>query len=150
MVKPRKQQRLRERREAAAAAKLAQEQLAYLPPDRTDCIERTANHFVDDDGQLLLTVKTWIAKEPAQLVDFYASVELVEYDELGEQRTTLLASADCKNHGSIHLHNELHDPDHDQHVSLFELTDIEHVQKYLDSAISVLVDYAAKLATNGR
>lgn len=150
MVKPRKQQRLRERREAAAGAKFAREQLAYLPPNRADCTELTSRHVVDDDGRLLLTVKTWIKKDPPQLADFYASVELVEYDDLGEQRTTLLASADCRNHGSVHLHNELDDPDHDQHVPLFELTDVGQVQKYLERSIDLLVDYAAKLASNGR
>lgn len=137
MMVRRGQQRRRDERAAHAKARAEAELEAYRPPARAGLTERFYSYVAT--GSLWIDIYQW--RDGRQLVDFYARVYISTPD--GEE--TVLASVDCRNHGTVHLHDE---PDHTEPITIHELESVYDVQKYFHAAIDYLIDYSERKEGN--
>ena len=121
------QQKHRLRREAKRSRAEAEAQLAWSPPDRSslDAVESIYFQPLDGDPTVIMEIRRedW---------DRGNCIEKI-------------ASADCLNHGCIHLHDEIRYPKHGQFEPFQPLRQIEDVDLNYERCIDALIDYADML-----
>lgn len=140
MSTPRQEQQ----RAARDAAAQAQEDLAYTPPPRDSLFPSEYSYFLDDDGLLLLTVRQWSDADDV-MADFMTTVEVVDaWDPTGTSRH-MIASMDCTNHGTIHFHDEIRDPDHEGRETYMPLRSGQDILDYHEHALEAFIEYAERL-----
>lgn len=116
----------------------------YTPPPRVECDVYEYSYVLEEDNSLQITVRVWHQKQ--SMTEFHAVVEQIKDNEV----VANVASMDCKNHGSIHMHDEIKDPDHENYKSVYAINNAKDVDAYFNRAIDELVDYAVSIAGTRR
>lgn len=132
-------ERHRVKREAKRSLADAERAVLWTPPERSclDSVDLISFHPTDD-FRLTIEVRLWTLN--GRIADFYAAVMWGEVESFSAPKK--IASADCRHHGSIHFHDEIAFPDHEQFEPFAPLRSINDVTDYYDRAIEALIDFA--------
>lgn len=116
----------------------------YTPPPREDCDTYDYSYVLEEDKDLQITIRVWYQK--GLMTEFYATVELIDGNNVIES----LASMDCRNHGSIHTHNDAKDPEHNNFETIYVINSASDIDAYFNRAIDFLTGYAVSIAGTRR
>lgn len=133
-----KQNRRKSRRAIKALESSYEEPEQYRPPDRNECNEKSWTEYSDDS----LLIRIWVWYYNGKLVDFYMSLheDSPNYpDGLGP----IIVSADCRNHGTFHVHNELNNKR--KRKDILPLKDEKDVDEAYTVARFYLTSHAASI-----
>lgn len=116
----------------------------YRPPPRSDCEHDETCDFDTqmDDG-------CWIVTRSFYYEDTIADFHMTFHEPRpGDMTQTglIVASADCRNHGTMHFHDEINDRKHKSRVDKLELSSIDDVARAMEEALNTLPGYGATVA----
>ncbi len=144
MTKYGKRRRQKAERTSRKSADISDITSAYQPPDRDGCEKQEYSHIQDGYPIILLVIRTW--RQDGQMVDFHAVAW--ESDDNGTP-IRKLASVDCKNHGTIHLHDETPPSRHKVRTDLRPIRSAHDIEQWFEQSLDELIDYAGTVATRG-
>ena len=108
------------------------------PPDRNECTSSRWQEYSDDD--YVFDVSCWYKN--GKLVDFHINMHFYT-PHLPNKIGALIASADCKNDGTFHLHNEKRR--HGPNIDIRPLRSHKDASEAFNISQLTMINYAASI-----
>lgn len=131
------------KRAARKAAQDAYDALAYTPPPRDGNPGEVAVKLLVSGTPVTITVRRWKG-DHGGVVEIEADATIPAAGATDDADRLLVATLDCRHHGTIHMHNDLKDPDHDMRDDIIAVTDARDLVTYYERALREFATYARR------
>lgn len=115
------------------------------PPDRG---EQIPNDWVEYQDEFRIHFYIWNDPTTMKLVDFAVTIHIDRGPQFDEGPP--VASADCSNHGSCHMHNETSKTKREQRVEVLELSSRDDLEIAFSKVVEELVAFSRMILKDGR
>lgn len=121
----------------AVDAQLTREKGDYVPPDRTECVEKEWHQSLDDSGDIRVEIRVW--RHEGRMVDFVLLVQIGDWSQDGSWEQ--VARVDCAG-GRCHIHPP---ESPDEHQLIHRLDTVDDVEIAYRAANSIAMTVAAMI-----